>query len=469
MHGYTDEKVLIGKNAFELIAPTHLEKATKNMFKVLQDGIVKNVEYDAIKKDGSIISITMSATVLKDDNDTTVGFLAMTQDVSHAKQMEEQLRQSQKMQAIGQLAGGIAHDFNNQLAGIVGYADILRETLLDDNDLTQYAENILLAAKRASDLTSQLLAFARKGKYMSVSVDIHKIINEIVAMLQRTIDKRIVLKQHLNAQNPLAKGDPTLIQNMIMNIAINARDSMPSGGELIITTSIVSLDSSYCEKSPFDITHGEYVQISVTDNGIGMSKETQEKVFEPFFTTKEVGKGTGMGLASVYGTIKSHGGAVNIYSEINHGTTMTVYLPLLTGDTNTNNETEEQALTETKSIHILLVDDEETVLNVATAMLERSGHKVSICTNGKDAVEFFKNNRDHIDLIILDMVMPEMNGKDAFRKMKSIDPKVKVLLTSGYSINEEAQQILNEGILGFIQKPYRRKNLSQKVAEVMNT
>ncbi len=389
-------------------------------------------------------------------------------DFTEYKQMETQLRQSEKMQAVGQLAGGIAHDFNNQLAGIVGYADMLREELANSPELSRYADNILLATKRASDLTSQLLAFAHKGKYLSVEIDIHKIIGEVAGILQRTINKDIIIKQHLDAQQALTLGDPTQIQNAIMNIALNARDAMPNGGELIFTTSIAQLDAEYCKTSPYDIKPGNFVQVSVTDNGTGMDETTQKKIFEPFFTTKKQGKGTGMGLASVYGTVKNHGGAINVYSEPGQGTTLTVYLSGVSSDMVSEKESSIPAEPVTGDVHILLVDDEEFVLDSGLMMLEKSGNKVSICRNGKEAIEFYKANWQSIDLVILDMVMPEMSGKDTFLGLKKINPKVLVLLSSGYSIDGEAQKILDEGVKGFIQKPYLRVELSQKVAELLS-
>lgn len=388
-------------------------------------------------------------------------------DLTERRQMEKQLQQSEKMQAIGQLAGGIAHDFNNQLAGIVGYADMLREELSNSPELSHYADNILLSTKRASDLTSQLLAFARKGKYLSVSVDIHKIISEVVDMLKRTIHKRIVIRQHLDAQKAQIQGDPTQVQNAIMNIALNARDAMPDGGELKFATSIAHLDAEYCRTNPYDIKPGSFVKVSVTDNGTGMDEETQKKIFEPFYTTKGPGKGTGMGLASVYGTAKTHSGSIEVDSRPGHGTTMVLYLPLISSDTASEEEPEMRTDPGKGNAHILFVDDEEFVVDSASMTLERSGYQVSICRNGREAVIYYNENWKTIDLVIIDMVMPEMGGRETFAEMKKLNPQIKALLSSGYSINGEAQEILNEGVAGFIQKPYLRIELTEKVAGIL--
>ncbi len=388
-------------------------------------------------------------------------------DFTEQRQMREQLIQAEKMQAVGQLAGGIAHDFNNQLAGIVGFADMLREELSNNPELAFYADNILLTTKRASDLTSQLLAFARKGKYLTVAVNIHSIIHEVVNIIRRTIDKRIVIKQHLDAQFPTILGDPTQIQNAIMNIALNSRDAMPKGGELIFATSIVMLKDEYCKTNPYEITPGEYVQLCITDGGIGMDEATKMKIFEPFFTTKGLGKGTGMGLASVFGTLKSHHGAINVYSEPGHGTTMKLYFPLHKSET----LSEEEPMKKTKpylgNAQIMLVDDEDVVIDSASRILKKSGYKVVVCRNGSEAIELFRENWQSIDLVILDMVMPVFSGRETYLALKEIDPHMLTLLSSGYSINGEAQEILDEGVNGFIQKPYRWSELSQKVGELL--
>lgn len=402
-------------------------------------------------------------TSLTVENGKISSIMGIVRDVTDSKRLEEQLKQSDKMRAIGQLAGGIAHDFNNQLAGIVGYAEILRKKISPDPKLAFYVDNIILATKRASELTSQLLAFARKGKYLSIPVDIHSIVGEVVNILKRTIDKRIIIKQHLDAQQTMTFGDPTQIQNAVLNVALNSRDAMQDGGELLLSTTVVAFEAELCNKHPYEILPGNYIQLCVTDNGIGMDETTKMRIFEPFFSTKEPGKGTGMGLASVYGTMKNHGGAVFVYSEPGHGTTMKLLFPVIVLEKEIIGQPEIEENAITGNAHILLVDDEEFVLDSAARMLEDAGFKVSICRNGKEAIEFYRNNWQSLDLVILDMVMPEKNGKDAFIALKKINPEVIAFLSSGYSLNGEAQKILDEGIKAFIQKPYRWIELSRLI------
>jgi PAS domain S-box-containing protein len=406
-------------------------------------------------------------TSLSVENGNITAIMGIVRDVTDSKRLEEQLNQTDKMRAIGQLAGGIAHDFNNQLTGIVSCAEILRGKLSDTPKLSSYVDSILLAAKRSADLTLQLLAFARKGKYLSLPVDIHSIVGEVVNILYRTIDKRIVIKQRLDAKHKMTLGDPTQIQNAVMNVALNSRDAMPDGGEMLFSTSVVALDEEYCANHPYEINPGDYIQLCISDNGVGMDEITLMRIFEPFFTTKEPGKGTGMGLSSVYGTLKNHGGAIGVYSEPGHGTTIKLYFPMILDEKEGLYKAKTEKEVVSGNANILLVDDEEIIIETATIMLEKVGYRVSGCRSAKEAIEFYKDNWQSIDLVILDIVMPELSGKDTFIALKQINPEVKVLLSSGYSVNGEAQKILDEGVKAFIQKPYRLIELSQVINEVL--
>jgi PAS domain S-box-containing protein len=385
-------------------------------------------------------------------------------DITERKQLEEQLRQSEKMQAVGQLAGGIAHDFNNQLSGILGYADLLASKL-EDETLVRYANGIRSATERAATLTGQLLAFSRKGKYLSIAVKIDKVIADVISILEHSIDKRIKIQQDLKAWPTTTIGDPNQLQNALLNLALNARDAMPQGGEIIFRTDIATLDNEFCRNHPYELEPGQYLKVSVTDNGCGMDKTVQKHIFEPFFTTKELGKGTGMGLASVYGTVRSHHGAITVYSEIGHGSTFRLYLPLADEDA------EETALPRdipvTGNARILIVDDEEVVREVGAEMLRELGYRVTTCKDGQEAVEYYKKTWSYIDLVVLDMVMPELGGKDAFIAMREINPHVRAILSSGYSINGEAQSILDEGVISFIGKPFRQAAFAQVVAHAL--
>lgn len=390
-------------------------------------------------------------------------------DVTEQRKMEEQLRLSEKMQAIGQLAGGIAHDFNNQLSVVLGYADLLL-LKLENPDLYKYAESIKKGAQRSAELTKQLLAFSRKGKFETVTVDMNKVIGEVVSMLEHTIDKKIRIKQILNANPASTKGDQSQLYNAILNIAINARDAMPKGGELIFETEITELDKNFCKTNPYEILPGKYVKVSITDNGKGMDSEIQKHIFEPFFTTKKTGMGTGMGLASVYGTIQNHHGAITVYSEVDKGTVFRIFLPL-------NDEAgdfDEKKIKKIKKIkkgnaRILLVDDEQLVRELGADSLRNLGYKVTLCGDGEEAVEYYKKSWKEIDLVILDMIMPKMGGRETFLAMRDINPEIKAVLCSGFSSENESQEILDEGLLGFIAKPFTQSELSEKISSALES
>lgn len=386
-------------------------------------------------------------------------------DITEHRQLEDQLRQTEKMQAVGELAGGIAHDFNNQLTGVLVYADMLINGL-EDEELGRYAANIKKAAKRAAELTQQLLAFSRKGKNLSVPVEIHKVLAEVTSILEHTIDKRIKVRQTLNASPATTIGDPSQLENVILNIALNARDAMPKGGELVFETDIVELDEDFCKGHANELLPGSYLKISVTDSGCGMDPETQKHIFEPFYTTKGVGKGTGMGLASVYGTVRNHKGAISVHSEAGRGTTFRIHLPLAE-EAGNEQDASGRNVPVTGTARILLVDDEEMVRDLAADMLRVLGYTVTQCNNGKEAVEYYKKSWQHMDLVILDMVMPELGGRDTFIAMRNINPHVRAILSSGYSINDEAQAILDEGVMAFVEKPFELAEFSEKVAQVL--
>jgi PAS domain S-box-containing protein len=408
---------------------------------------------------------TQTAPIISSSGEV-VGHVGANEDITGRRQLEAQLRQAEKMDAIGQLAGGIAHDFNNQLVGILGYAEMLREEAGSNPTLTRYADNILLAVKRSSDLTAQLLAFSRKGKYLTTTVDLHRVVFEVVSLLKHSIDKRISVQQQLKANPSTTVGDPTQLQSAVLNLALNARDVMPDGGELVFATDVVELDEEYCGTVPYDVTPGSYLQVSVADTGTGMDEQTRARIFEPFFTTKEPGKGTGMGLAAVYGTIKNHKGSITVYSEPGHGSTFRLYLPLVSESSVVPDAIRTPAERVEGGGHVLLVEDDEMVRDVGRQMLEALGYTVTTRADGAQALEHYEKEWRSIDLVILDMVMPVMGGKEAFIAMRKINPDIVALLSSGFSIDGEPQNIIDEGVKGFIQKPFRRGELAQKVMEV---
>jgi len=396
--------------------------------------------------------------------------LAVLRDVDARKKMEERLHQSEKLEAVGQLAGGIAHDFNNQLAGIVGYADLVRTDIEDDSPLASSIDLILVAARRAADLTSQLLAFARRGKNESAAVDVHLLVEEVVVLLSRSIDKRITLERRLEASPSHVLGDPSQLQNAILNLAINASDAMPEGGTLTLATGIVTIDGQEGQddhEGRDNLPPGDYLEVEVSDTGLGMDEETRRRIFEPFFTTKSKGKGTGMGLAAVYGTVHNHGGSIDVTSEPGGGSAFCMLLPLYDGPLMIEEHTAPQEMAPRGTAHVLIVDDEKAVGGVASRMVEQLGYTAVVRNDGVAATEFYRDSWRDIDLVVLDMSMPRMGGRETFVAMRKINPDAVVLLTSGFSINDEVQALLDSGAYGFIQKPFWQKDFTRTVVETL--
>jgi PAS domain S-box-containing protein len=377
---------------------------------------------------------------------------------------EERLRQAEKMEAIGRLAGGVAHDFNNQLVGIMGYAELLLGRL-EGEAIRRSVERILTASRRAADLTRQLLTFARRGQYAFVTVDVNVVIREVIGLLERSIDKRIGVCEALRAQRSATLGDASQLQSALLNVALNARDAMPEGGVLTFATENVVLDGADCQARGPDAAPGRYVCVAITDTGVGMDGEMLKRLFEPFFTTKEPGKGTGMGLAAVYGTVKAHGGFAEVASQVGAGTTFSLYLPEAEAATESRpaDVVVEPAAT---SARLLVADDEEIVRSMMTEALTDLGYRVTACADGDEALETYRARWREIDLVVLDLVMPKMGGHEVFLAMQRCNPDLRVLLCSGYSLSDAARKLLAQpGIVGFLQKPFEVADLSRAVAE----
>jgi PAS domain S-box-containing protein len=394
----------------------------------------------------------------------TSDHILMIEDVTQRHQLEEQLRQAQKMDVIGQLAGGIAHDFNNMLAGIMAAAELIKHRLPENDKNLKMVNTILNAASRSAELTRDLLTFSRKGVKESNPIAINDTINAVIGLLERTIDKNIHLSARLEVDNPVVLGDQALLQNALLNLGVNARDAMPEGGSLTYTTSEISLDAVDCKSLQINIPPGRYLQIAVADNGVGIPQEIMNRIFEPFFTTKEHGKGTGLGLAAVYGTIRDHKGSFSISSEPGQGTVFKVYLPL---STNTSDAMQRRNDIITGSGGILLVDDEEILRTTGRDLLEELGYTVYLAEDGEQGLELYSNNRDVINLVILDMVMPRLNGMDTFIRLKESNPEVRVLFCSGFHREGTVRELTKAGAKGFLQKPYNMLELSSAVAKAL--
>ena len=367
------------------------------------------------------------------------------------------------MESIGTLAGGIAHDFNNILMGIQGNASLMLLKIESDHPNYEKIKNIETYVQNGTELTKQLLGFARRGKYLIRATDLNEIIDKSSSLFART-KKEIRVHATLLEDLWPAEVDRGQIEQVLLNLYVNAWQAMANGGDLYLQTENVILDRSYVK--PYKVEPGRYIKISVSDTGVGIDKETQERIFEPFFTTKEMGRGTGLGLASVYGIIKSHGGYINVYSEQEKGTVFTIYLPASQKAVSSEKETGPTTIIKGSGA-ILLIDDEKMILDVGIELLEELGYTVQSAMSGQEAIDIFQKDRGQFDLVIMDMIMPEMGGGETFDRLKEIDPDVKVLLSSGYSINGQATKILRRGCDGFIQKPFNMNQLAEKVQKIL--
>ena len=394
------------------------------------------------------------------------GAVIRIDDVTKAHKLEEELSHGRKLDAIGQLAGGVAHDFNNMLSGILGAVQLLKMLpAASDKKSLEYISMIEKASLRAADLTAKLLAFGRKGKIVSSSLDTQILINDTIAILRRTIDKRIEITFENRAENTFLVGDNSGLQNALLNIGINASHAMPEGGVIAFETKNLWLNQSFCEESTFDIEPGQYLEIEVRDSGCGIAQENMQKIFEPFYTTKETGKGAGLGLAAVYGTVQDHHGLITVSSEVGHGTTFCLLFP--TSEDLPRPPTREEAGATHGSGRILLVDDEEIIRVTGKHLLQEIGYSVILASNGLGAVEVFQESHDEIDLVLMDMVMPVMDGREAIEKLREIDQNCKIIIASGFPNGQQGKQLEDSGIKGFIQKPYRVAELSRLLVQIL--
>lgn len=393
--------------------------------------------------------------------DGSSGAVVVIRDITTEVEQEYNLIQAQKMDAVGQLASGIAHDFNNMLGGIQGASDLLQSDARDDQK--DMLNLISSATDKASKLTKELLVFSRKAPHASTAVDVHSIIQETAFLLGRTLDKRIAVSTNLDAEGSLVVGDDTLIQSALMNMGINASHAMPDGGSLTFSTSVKELDELYCTHSEFDITPGEFLAIEITDTGSGMTSAVQNRIFEPFFTTKEVGKGTGLGMAAVYSMVVKHSGAITIYSEPGEGTSFHILLPLARKSAELLRVVDEQVVKGSGTV--LIVDDEQFIRITTTELLRTLGYTVYSVENGEQALEFL--SKQSVDVILLDMIMPVMNGRETFEKIVEQGIETKVILSSGFSKEEDVSAMKKLGLFGFLHKPYQRSELSQMVANAV--
>jgi two-component system cell cycle sensor histidine kinase/response regulator CckA len=464
--GYSAEE-LYGRHFMEFI---YLEdrKFLEEQFRLVAKNILEPSEYRIVCKNSAIRWISSSSRPIFCNGEFS-GINGVLTDIHERKvaqqalqNQQELLQQAQKMEAIGTLASGIAHDFNNLLMGIQGRASLL----LMDSEIGhpgyEHLKGIEQYIKSASELTQQLLGLARGGKYEVVPADLNVLIQGSADMFGRT-KKEIKIVTKLQPELRTVEIDRTQIEQVLLNLLVNAWQAMPEGGEIAIVTQNIDLLPN--DARVFHVPPGRFVRVGVSDSGIGMDEKTKSRIFDPFFTTKEMGRGTGLGLASAYGIVKNHGGIITVYSEKGCGSTFHVYLPASEKNIEIKKETAEEVPGGNETI--LLIDDEEMILDVARQLLASLGYRVLTANSGLPALELYRENSARIDLVILDMIMPQMSGSRVFEGLKAINPHVRVLLSSGYSINGQAMDILRLGCRGFIQKPFTIKELALKLREVL--
>jgi len=464
--GYTREETL-GRNLMQTVAPEHLERVLEMTAKKLAGEPIPAFGMEIIAKDGHKVAIDVNSRIIF-ENGVPVGVQGIARDVTDRAQLEDQLRQAQKMEAVGQMAGGIAHDFNNMLTAINGFSDLTLRKMKADDPLRAHIEEIKKAGVRSADLTNQLLAFSRRQILQPAILNLNQVIMDTGNMLERLIGEDVELVTVLDGKTGRVKIDPGQLTQIITNLALNARDAMPQGGKLTFETKNMFLDAEYARQH-INALPGAYVKLAVSDNGTGMDDETQAHIFEPFFTTKEIGKGTGLGLASVYGIVRQSGGSIMVYSEVGVGTTFKIYLPRVIDECETVEIEDGTSELSTGTETILLVEDEDIVRSLTRQVLETCGYNVLEAPNGREALAICLAHEKPIDLLLTDVVMPEMGGRELAELVVAKFPQMEVLFASGYTDDAVVRHGVIDATTNFIQKPFTTSDLAQKVRDLLDT
>lgn len=473
LYGSETKAEMLGHNILEWVHPSLHRQALDDIEIILAGGFITGKEYLLLHKDGSVFFSEVSASCLKNSQGQVTGIISIVRDISERKRTEEaqaklreQLRQAQKMESIGRLAGGVAHDFNNMLTVIQGYCALMQAEIPGESSLLENLEQIQRASERASALTRQLLAFSRKQILAPTVLDLNSLVVNLRRMLEPLIGEDITLSTVLQPGLWSTTADPGQIEQVIMNLVVNARDAMPAGGKLTIETRNVQIDESYF-RTHLEAPGGPCVMLVVTDTGCGMDESTQANMFEPFFTTKEPGKGTGLGLATAYGIIKQSGGNITAYSEPGQGTTFKIYLPA--------NEMAAHSLAAAPARPaqgghetILLVEDEAMVRSLVQSILQAEGYTVLEASHGSKALALAARHQGPIDLLLTDVVMPQMSGRELAEQLKTLRPQIKLLYMSGYTDDAVVRHGLLTAEVEYLSKPFSPNSLISKVREVLN-
>ncbi|MCI4625276.1 MAG: PAS domain S-box protein [Candidatus Magnetoovum sp. WYHC-5] len=465
--GFNEDEI-VGQNWFDMFLPNDNRSTVKSVFHAILAEKITDYEYyenSVVVRDGKLKYISWHNTVLRDEWGNITDILSSGEDITERKQLEFQLYQSQKMEAIGKLAGGVAHDFNNILSAISNYIFLLQKYIVGNSTAVNYVEQIMASLDRASNLTKSLLAFSRKQIIDPKPIDIVHLINNIGKFLNRIIGEHIELQTHCTADSIIVKADRTQIEMVLINLATNARDAMPDGGTLLISVDCIFMDEGFIKSHKYG-SIGKYAMISVSDTGHGMPREVKDKVFEPFFTTKEVGKGTGLGLATAYGIIKQHNGFINLYSELGVGTNFNIYLPL-------SEEAPDNLLLIPQNIYergvetILVAEDDERLRLAVSNVLKDAGYNVVEAKDGHHAVSQFAMFMDSIDLAIIDVVMPGLDGKHVADELSKLKNGLKILFTSGYTYDIIHHRGILNGEINYISKPFHPTLFLQKIRDIL--
>ncbi len=466
--GYDREEVL-GRWFGSFLEEDFIPHFEKNFPSFKEAGSISGVEFKMRRKDGSSLLVSFNGAIAYDQKGQMARSHCVFQDITEHRRLEAQLRQSQKMEAIGTLAGGIAHDFNNILGAVLGFAELAKDMAQTGENNSDELDQIIAAAERARNLVRQILTFSRKMDASLRPLDLNQALSRVLPLLERTIPRMIEIRTNLQVSPGLILADQDQIGQIVMNLARNSADAMPAGGRLAISTARLDLDEEFCQ-SHLEVKPGPYVLLKVSDTGQGMNTATLEHIFEPFFTTKEVGKGTGLGLSTVFGIVKAHGGHIHCHSRPGMGTTMSLYLPVWgeaeAGQPRQDGEGSGRVAGGRETL--LVVDDEEPLLEVASRALTSEGYRVIKARRGEEALEVLQTHPGPIDLILLDLGMPGMGGLECLRRILASLPQAQVLITSGYAAEEDARKALAAGAWGFVSKPWSRGDLLASVRRTLD-